>query len=419
MRELLCALGCLLLFVAPVAGASPNAWIATWAASPEPADPDPHDALLQIEDQTVRERVRVSIGGSQICVRLSNEYGTTPLLLGSATVAMPDGVAGVRPGSIRPLTFGGRNSVTIPAGAPVLSDPVAFPVSAGAEIGISLYFPKRAATPTLHGLALRSAVVSGHGDLTHAEKIDGVVSQSAILVTAILVPSQPSERLVVAFGDSITDGDGASDADHNWPSDLIGRLGTTPEGRKIAVVNEGIAGNRLLSDGYAAGVGFATSFGVSALARFDRDVLGLPGVTHIVLLEGINDIGFSGVKLGGHYLADPADARTAEDLITGYRQLISRAHAHGIKLIGATITPCEGVDLLGYNSEPKEAVRQAVNKWIRTSGLFDGVIDFDAILRDPDHPSRMLARFASHDHLHPNDAGYHAMADGVDLALFN
>jgi lysophospholipase L1-like esterase len=419
MRELFCALGCLLVFVPATAGASPHAWVATWAASPEPVESDPHDALLQIEDQTVRERVRISIGGSQICVRLSNEYGTTPLLIGAATVAMPYGAAGVRPGSIQALTFGGRNSVTIPAGAPVLSDPVAFPVSAGAEISISLYFPKRVATPTLHAVALRSAVVSEHGDHTHTEKIDGVVSQSAILVTAVLVPAEPSERLLVAFGDSITDGDGASDADHNWPSDLIGRLGKTPEGRKIAVVNEGIAGNRLLSDGYAVGGGFGASFGVSALTRFDRDVFGLPGVTHIVLLEGINDIGLPGAKLNGHYLADPADLPTAEDLIMAYRQLISRAHAHGIKLIGATITPCEGLELPGYCTEPKETVRQAVNKWIRTSGSFDGVIDFDAILRDPDHPSRMLLRFASPDHLHPNDAGYQAMADGVDLAFLN
>jgi lysophospholipase L1-like esterase len=419
MRELLCALGCLLLFVPPAAGASPHAWVATWAASPEPAEPDPHDALLQIEDQTVREHVRMSIGGSQICVRLSNEYGTTPLVVGSATVAIPDGVAGIRSGSIQPLTFGGRNSVTIPTGAPVLSDPVAFPASAGAEISISLYFPKRVATPTLHAVSLRSAVVSDHGDHTRAEKIEGgAVSKSAIVVTAVLVPSQPSQRLLVALGDSITDGDGASDAEHNWPSDLMARLGKTPEGRKTAVVNEGIAGNRLLSDGYAVQGGFGASFGVSALARFDRDVLGLPGVTHIVLLEGINDIGLPGAKLNGHYLADPADLPTAEDLTTAYRQLIARAHAHGIKLIGATITPCEGLDLPGYCEGTKETVRQAVNKWIRTSGSFDGVIDFDAILRDPDHPTRMLLRYASPDHLHPNDAGYQAMADGVDLALF-
>jgi lysophospholipase L1-like esterase len=220
----------------------------------------------------------------------------------------------------------------------------------------------------------------------------------------------------VAFGDSVTDGDGSTvDADRNWPSDLIRRLGKTPEGSRLAVVNAGIAGNRLLSDCFLVSVG---CFGVSALARFDRDALTVPGVTHVVLLEGINDIGFPGARLGGSYLADPEDVPTTEDLINAYRQLISRAHAHVVKLIGATITPFEGVDLPGYWSESKEATRQAVNKWIRTSGSFDGVIDFDAVLRDPDHPSKLLPRFASKDHLHPNDLGYRAMADVIDLALF-
>lgn len=403
-----------LLFVPQLAGAQRNPWIATWAASPEPAAPGPHEPLLNIEDQTVRERVRVSIGGAQICIRLSNEYGSAPLLIGSATVAASNDPASVRPASIQTVTFGGRHSVTIPAGAPVLSDPVAFPVISGAEISISLYFPKRVATPTLHALALKRAVVSQHGDHTRAEKIEGgAASESSILVSAVLVPAQPSQRLIVAFGDSVTDGDGSTvDADHNWPSDLIRRLGKTPEGSKLAVVNAGIAGNRLLSDG------FLISFGVSALARFDRDALALPGATHIVLLEGLNDIGFPGAKLRGRYLADPADVRTPADLIDAYLQLIARAHAHGVKLIGATISPFEGVELPGYYSDSKEATRQAVNKWIRTSGSFDGVIDFDAVLRDPDHPSRLLPRFASKDHLHPNDAGYRAMADAIDLALF-
>jgi lysophospholipase L1-like esterase len=416
-----CALVCFLLFIPQLAGsprnAPRNAWIATWAASPEPTAPDPHEPLLNIDDQTVRERVRVSIGGTQVRIRLSNEYGSAPLLVGSATVGAPTDPTSVRPGLIQTVTFGGRNSVAIPAGAPVLSDPVAFPVTSGAEISINLYFPKRVATPTLHSLALKRAVVSQHGDHTRAEKIKGgAESESLILVSAVLVPAQPSQRLIVAFGDSITDGDRSTvDADRNWPSDLIRRLEKTPEGSKVAVVNEGIVGNRLLNDCFLASVG---CFGVSALARFDRDALTLAGVTHIVLLEGINDIGFPGAKLGGSYLADPTDVRTPEDLIDAYRQLISRAHAHGVKLIGATITPFEDVAVPGYYSESKEAARQAVNKWIRTSGSFDAVIDFDAVLRDPYHPSRLLARFASKDRLHPNDAGYQAMADAIDLALF-
>jgi lysophospholipase L1-like esterase len=417
MRELRNrALTYLLLFLSPLAWSQRNAWVTTWATSPQSVSPDPDEPLLKIENQTVRERLRVSVGGARIRIRLSNEYGAVPLLVGSATVATPNDPASVRSNSIRAITFGGSNSVIIPAGAPVLSDPVAFPVASGAEISVSLYFPKRVATPTLHALALKRAVVSQRGDHTRAEKIDGgIASESSILITAVLVPAQASQRLVVAFGDSITDGDGSTvDADHNWPSDLIRRLEKTPEGSKVAVVNEGIAGNRLLSDGS----GVSAGFGASALARFDRDVLSLPTVTHVVLLEGINDIGFPGAKLGGSYLADPSDIRTAEDLIDAYRQLISRAHAHGIKLIGATISPCEGFVIPGYYTESKEAVRQTVNKWIRTSGSFDGVIDFDALLRDPDHQSRLLPRFASPDHLHPNDLGYQAIADAIDLAVF-
>jgi lysophospholipase L1-like esterase len=415
------AVACLFLLEPQLVGAPQNvprqAWIATWAASPQPTAPDPDEPLLNIEDQTVRERVRVSVGGAQICLRLSNEYGSARLLIGSATIGAPSDPASVRPGSIQTVTFGGRNAVTIPAGAPVLSDPVVFPVSFGAEVSISLYFPKRIATPTLHALALKRAVVSQRGDYTRAEKIEaGTASESLIAISAVLVPAQPSQRLVVAFGDSVTDGDrSAVDADRNWPSDLVRRLGKTPEGLKIAVVNEGIVGNRLLNDCFLAAVG---CFGVSALARFDRDALALPGVTHIVLLEGINDIGFPGAKLGGSFLADPEDVRTPQELMDAYGQLVFRAHAHGVKLIGATIAPFEGVDFPGYYTESKEAARQTVNRWIRSSGSFDGVIDFDAVLRDPDHPSRLLPRFASKDHLHPNDLGYQAMADSIDLALF-
>ena len=409
-----CALLCALLLVPCLAAAQRGAWIATWAASPEPAGPDPKQPVLNLENQTVRERVRISVGGPEIRIRLSNEYGFSPLHVGSVTVAVPNDAATVKPGSIHVITFGGRNSITIPPGAPVLSDPVVFNAAYGAEISVSLYLPKRVPTPTWHALALKRAVVSPRGDHTHDEEIqDGKETSSSILISAVLVPAQPTQRLVVAFGDSLVDGDGSTvDTDHNWPSDLIRRLGKTPDGSKLAVVNEGIAGNRLLEDGPLA------SLGISALARFDRDALSIPGVTHIVLLEGINDLGFPGARLGELSLADPADVRTAEDLIAAYRQLISRAHAHGVKLTGCTVTPWEGVDIPGYYSEAKEATRQAINKWIRTSHELDGVIDFDAVLRDPGHPSRLLPRFASEDHLHPNDAGYQAMTDAINLALF-
>jgi lysophospholipase L1-like esterase len=411
-----------LVWAPTIAAAQPNAWIATWASSPEPANPNPKLPMLNIENQTVRERVRVSIGGSEIRIRLSNECGSLPLLVGAVTVATPTDVTSVKPDSIHNATFSGHNSITIPAGAPILSDPIAFPVPRGAEISVSIYFPRRVTSPTVHELALKRAIISQHGDQTHAERIaGGATSKSSILISAVLVPKQPSQRLVVAFGDSIVDGDGSTvDADHNWPSDLVRRLSGSSGSSNLAVVNEGLAGNRLLTsdDGVSARVGFNAGLGASGLARFDRDVVGLPGVTHIVLVEGINDIGFPGAKIDGQYLADPADVRSAEDLIEAYLQLISRAHAHGLKLIGSTVTPCEGVDLPGYYSESKEEIRRRLNQWIRTSGSFDGVIDFDAILRDPDHPRRLLPRFASSDHLHPNDLGYQTMADAIDLTLF-
>jgi lysophospholipase L1-like esterase len=409
-----CALTCCLLLVSPRAAAQRGGWIATWTTSPEPADPDPKQPILNLQDQTVRERVRISVGGPQIRIRLSNEYGSSPLLVGAVTVAEPKDPASIEPGSIQAVTFAGKNSITIPAGAPAISDPVAFTAAYGAEISISLYFPKRVTTPTWHALALKRTVLSRPGDHTHDEKIQaGTEALSSIFVTAVLVPAPPSKHVIVAFGDSIVDGDeSTAEADRNWPSDLIRRLGKTPDGSKLAVVNEGIAGNRLLGNGPIA------SFGVSALARFERDALSTTGVTHIVLLEGINDIGFPGAKLGELSLADPADVRSAEDLIGAYQQLIARAHTHGIKLIGSTMTPCEGVDIPGYYSDTKEATRQAVNNWIRNSRAFDGVIDFDAVLRDPDHPNRLSPRLASEDHLHPNDAGYQALADAIDLALF-
>jgi lysophospholipase L1-like esterase len=400
------------LFIPELVAASTNAWIATWATSPQSGTPNPHEPLLSIDNQTVRERVRVSIGGNQIRLRFSNEFGSSPLLIGPATVAIPTDVSSTKEESIQSVTFEGRNSTAIPAGAAVLSDPINFPLTPGTEISISIYFPKRLTTPTLHAFAFKHAVVSQHGNFTHEKKIDpAALSTASISVTAVLVPAQPSARLVVAFGDSITDGDGSTvEADNNWPNNLIRRISNAPTGPALAIVNEGIVGNRLLRS--------TDVFGINALARFDRDALVLPGVTHIVLLEGINDIGFAGAKMDGQYLADPAETPSAQDIIDAYRQLISRAHARGVRVIGATITPCEGAAIPGYYSETKESLRGMVNKWIRNGGAFDGIIDFDAAVRDPDHPIRLLPKFASKDHLHPNDAGYKAMADSIDLNLF-
>jgi lysophospholipase L1-like esterase len=388
-------------------------WIATWTASPEAADRDPDEPLTNLDNQTVRERARVTVGGKQIRIRLSNECGSVQLLVGRVSVGVAQGPATVVPNSLRPVTFGGQDSILIPPGAPALSDPVDFPIESGSEISISLYLPKHPASVTLHGLALKRAVISPAGDHTRDATIQGgKESDSSAFLSAVLVPAQ-AKRVIIAFGDSITDGDGSTpEMDHSWPNDLFRRFEKAHGNSRFAVVNEGMAGNRLLGEGPLA------SFGVSALARFDRDALSVPGVTDIVLLEGTNDIGFPGAKLGELTLAPVADAPTAEDIIHAYRQLIARAHARGVRVIGCTIMPSEGVVIPGYHTEEKEHTRQTVNHWIRTSREFDGVIDFDAVVRDPDHPARLLPRLASDDHLHPNDAGYQAMVDAIDLSLF-
>jgi lysophospholipase L1-like esterase len=388
------------------AATKPENWVATWAASPQASDPD--DPLSKLDGQTVRERVRISVGGHRLRIRLSNEFGEAPFLIGAASLGLSSDPASVKPGSLRPLTFGGRTAVTIPAGAPLLSDPVDLDAPAGAELSISLYIPHAIGATSQHSLALKTAIISPPGDFTRKAHIDAQgKSDASTLVSEVLVPAARGQRLVVAFGDSITDGDASTpEADRSWPADLARRLAS--HGSNVAVVNEGIAGNRLLTDG----------LGASGLARFDRDVLARPGVTHVVLLEGLNDLSWPGATLQGQLLAAPVGGPTAEDVIAGYRQLIARAHAHRIKLIGATILPVEGAAIPGFYSQAKDEARQAVNRWIRTSSAFDGVIDFDAAVRDPEHPSRLQPRFASPDHIHPSDAGYQAMAAAVDLNVF-
>jgi lysophospholipase L1-like esterase len=404
-----------LLFVSTTAAAAErNAqqWIATWAASPQQALPGPEGPVPAIDGQTVRQRVRVSAGGTSVRVRLSNEFGKTPLAIGSATVALPVDSAAVQPGTLRKLTFGGRPSVVIPPGAPVLSDPVQIDIAAGSDLAISLYCPQSVPEPTLHLLGLKTAAITPKGDFTDRERVEVAATTAAHpLITAVLVPASKRATVVVALGDSITDGTSSTvDTDQRWPDFLAQRL-TQRAGKRrtTAVVNAGISGNQLLRDGA----------GISALARFDRDVLSIPGVTHVVVLEATNDIGWPGARFGERMLSDPATAASVEDIIGAYRQLIDRAHAHGLKIYGGTLLPFEGVGLPGYHSAEKEKIRLAVNDWIRTGKAFDAVIDFDAVIRDPEHPARMLPRFDSGDHLHPGDEGYKAMGMAIDLALFD
>jgi len=402
-------------------------WVATWAASPQaarvnfprppqaapPAAPAPAAPQAQgnqpppfappptIHDQTLRMVVRTSIGGRRVRVQLSNAFGTTPLAVGAAHLGLRDRGSAIVAGSDRALTFSGQSSFSIPAGAELLSDAVDLEVPKLSDLAISLYIPGEAPAPTMHLTGLHTTYVSKAGDSTAAPSISDPATTMPVWywISSVDVLAPRETNLIVAFGDSITDGATSTpDTDRSWPSQLAQRLQAVDATAGVAIVNEGISGNRLLRDGA----------GVSALTRFDRDVLSQPGVKWVIVLEGINDIGI-GARAGS---PDPV---TAEELIAAHKQIIERAHVHGIKAIGATLTPYAGA---AYYSEEGEKLREAVNQWIRTSKAYDVVIDFDAITRDPENPKQIRPMYNIRDHLHPNDLGYRMMAEAVDLSLF-
>ena len=389
---------------------SNNIWVATWGASPFTFQPFLNTpGPGPFENQTIRQIVRISAGGDQVRVRFSNEMGDVPLVIGSASVALIEKDSTVRKDALRKLTFGGLDSITIPGGAPALSDPVDLPVADLSEVAVSIYLPEKTEAGTVH--MDRTAYVSSEGDFTLSTELPGAVkSTTQVFLPGIQVLAPEATGVIVALGDSITDGAASTPGTYNsWPHHLAARLANrTGEYRQVAVVNQGISGNQLLRSG----------MGVNTLARFDRDVLSTPGLTHIILLIGINDIGSGGMTFPG--ATGPAPAmRTPEDLIAGYRQLIARTHGMSppVKIYGATLTPFEGT-FEGYYSPEKEMIRMAVNQWIRTSGEFDGVIDFDKAIQDPNNPGRMATAYDSGDKLHPGDAGYLKMAESVDLSLF-
>ena len=307
----------------------------------------------------------------------------------------------VEAGSSRALTFGGSTSAVLVPGAQIYSDPVAYDVAAQTDLAVSLYLSADSGPPTAHAVGLRSAWLAP-GDQASAAQLQGATSlRSYLWLAGIDVNAASKASTIVAFGDSITDGFSTTpDADTPWPSILARRLSAQRGMPPRAVINMGISGNRVLKEGA----------GSSALARFDRDVLSRPGVRWVLLLEGINDIGFSAIP------GLPASEKvTADEIIAGYRLLIGRAHLHGLKIIGGTLTPFEGVNTY---TAAGEDMRQQVNRWIRESGAFDAVVDFDAATRDPAVPTKLRAQFDSGDHIHPNDAGNQAMADAIDLKLF-
>jgi lysophospholipase L1-like esterase len=351
-------------------------------------------------NQTLRLVVRPTIGGDRLRIVLSNAFGTAPLTVGQASVARRGTEASIERASARTLRFGGRETAVIPAGAVVFSDPVDFRVGPASDLVVDLYVPGDTAASgspvTMHTGANQTSYVSETGNHAGAAALPvATTTPSWFLLTRVEVVPPATTGVIVAIGDSITDGTRSTPNTNNrWP-DLLARRLAAAGGPGMAVLNAGIAGNRVLTDGA----------GQNLLARFDRDVVAQTGVTHVIVLEGINDI--------GQARANPLPS--AADLIAAHRQLIRRARAQGLKIYGGTLTPFEGA---GYWTPEGEAKRTAVNEWIRTGGEYDGVIDFDAAVRDPKHPTMFLPQYDSGDHLHPSDAGYQAMANAVDLSLF-
>jgi lysophospholipase L1-like esterase len=385
-------------------------WIATWTASPQiPWDPTflaPIKVPRNLWDQTVRQVAAVSIGGKRVRIVLSNEFGKAPLKIGAAHIALADKGSAIVASSGKALTFGGKPAIVIPPGAPAISDPVELAVAPLGSVAVSLYFPDVTPVTTFHWDAVQTTQIVAGNKVGETEiKPDSTVT-SRIVLSEILVDRPANARAIVTFGDSITDGNNSTpDTNRRWPDVLARRL-VEHGGAPVAVLNQGISGARILSD----------RMGDNALARFDRDVLKQPHVDTVILMMGINDIGWP-----DSVLAPNEKAPSAEDVIAGYQQLIARAHLHKFKILGATLTPFEdtfkGTPTEAYYNPEKEKKRQAINKWIRESGQFDGVIDFDAVVRDPNRPSYIQAAYDSGDHLHPNDAGYKAMADSIDLKL--
>jgi lysophospholipase L1-like esterase len=421
MKLLIVAVLSLAQLVFAQTGPAPEHWISTWATSPQqprafpprpvatgpaatatptPAPPRPQP-ITSFHDQTLRMIAHTSVGGRRVRIELSNVFGTAPLVIGEAHIALRDKESAIVASTDRTLRFGGQPAYWIPAGATVISDAVNMDVPAASDLAVSVYIPETGAADTMHAVGLHTTYISKAGNATAQTAIaDPITTQSYYWLTNIDVAAPPDAAAIVTFGDSITDGAVSTpNTDRSWPSSLARRLAASG-GANIAVLNQGISGNRLLRDGA----------GISALARFDRDVLVQPGVKWLMILEGINDIG-----LGSRPDTPAADAVSSDNLIASLKQLIERAHQHGIQVIGCTLTPYEGA---AYYSDNGEQVRMAVNQWIRSSGAFDAVVDFEAATRDPEHPKQFRPGFNNGDHLHPNDAGYQAMADAIDLSIF-
>ncbi len=386
------------------AQAADHPWVAVWGSSQMMAEADnalPADAL---DDATLRQVVRVTAAGDRIRVRLSNAFGSAPLQIASAAVAQPSSGSTIAPGSSRPLLFNGRPGVVIPTGADYLSDPVDISVTALGDVAVSLHVLDVEGAQTGHP-GSRATSFIGPGDQTSAAELsDAETVPRWYFIAGIEAAGPAVEGAIVVLGDSITDGYGvALDSNTRWPDLFAARLQTQPATRGLSVINQGIGGNRLLRDG----------LGPNALARFERDVLSQPGVSHVVVLEGVNDLG---VLTRDQPMPPEAHAALVEQMIGVYRQMIIRARARGVRIIGATIMPYAGSAYYHPTAE-NEADRQALNAWIRAPGNFDAIIDFDRIMADPARPDHVNPSYDL-DGLHPSVDGYRAMADAIPLSIF-
>ena len=398
-------------------------WVATWATSEDMAPTTPDRPILptdlkrpdfknmklpkrpspgipaSVENQTVRMIAHTSIGGRRMRVELTNAFGKSVLSVASVHVALASSGGKIDSATDKKLTFAGSEAFELRPGQILVSDPLEMDLKPMADLAISLFVTKGEGTPTNHTLGLHTGYLSQGNTVSATTMPEPSLTTAYLWLRSIDVTAAPADFAIACLGDSITDGFQTTvDANQAWPTLLAKRLADQKGGPRVSVLNQGISGNQVLRDGA----------GVSALARYDRDVLSEPGVRWVILLEGINDINLHGQVTG-------EGGMTAENLIDGYKQLIARAHMQNLKIAGATLTPDVGVWIAGPLSE---ATRQKANAWIRTSGAFDAVIDFDVATRDPADPSHMLAKYDSDDHIHPNDLGNAAMADAINLRIF-
>jgi len=381
-----------------------KSFVASWAVghiNPRPAD------VVQYNNQTLREIVRTSVGGDQVRVRITNTFGTEALVIGAAHIAVSSSGSKIVPGTDRALTFSGRTSVSIPPGAPVLSDPVRLDVKPLSDLAVSIYLPNPTKAETSTLFQGNSYVSLTSGNHVRAKDLPGASPVAAWpFLSGVNVTSKKGAS-IVALADSAT-------LTSEWPRFLAERLQKHRGTDDLGVVSVAIAGNRVLHNSASPSPAVPDpQWGQSALTRFDRDVLAQAGVRHVIVFMGLNDI----AGPGGFF--PPSEAVSVDDIAAGYRQLIARAHEQGLTILGCTLPPLEGnTSLPGFDTPANEAARVALNHWIRTSGAFDGIVDVDQVLRDPSHPTRLLPAYDSGDHLHPNTAGGKAIADSIDLRLF-